>query len=156
MLWPCALTPRALRRQQKRGISHSFLDVIVVLVMGGVFRLKVREKAFRINFHPVWKLHAPSATLKKNPILMVWSEDDGMCRAGSVLAEDIYKHPILGLEQELRGKFGITGFIPYCSIGDSRVIRGFNSYDSPKKSVVLTINSLEHRWGQCKGIKTIY
>ena len=39
LLWPCALTPCALRRQHKRGISHSFLDVVVVLVMGGVFRL---------------------------------------------------------------------------------------------------------------------
>ena len=155
MLWPCALTPCALRRQHERGISHSFLDVIVVLVLGGVFRLKVREKAFGINFNPIRKLHTPSATLKKNSILMVWSEDDGMCRAGSVLAEDVYKHLILSLKQKVGRKFRIIGFIPYSSVRDSRVIRGFNSYDSPKKSVVLTIDAFEHRWGQCKGVKTV-
>ena len=89
-----------------------------------VFRLKVREKAFGINFNPIRKLHTPSATLKENSILMVWSEDDGMCRAGSVLAEDVYKHLILSLKQKLGRKFRIIGFIPYSSVRDSRVIRG--------------------------------
>ena len=56
-LWPRPLIPRALRRQHERGISHSFLDVIIMKVWRGVVRRKIWEKAFGVNFHP---LHTPS------------------------------------------------------------------------------------------------
>ena len=84
-------------------------------------RLEVREKAFRVDFDSVRKLHTPSSTLQDYSVFVVCSEDDGMRWAGSVLEKHADKHLVLGFKEELGWGPWTTCFFPG-SVSNPRVV----------------------------------
>ena len=76
------------------------------------------------DVNPIWKLHAPTTSPSDYPVFKGRTEDATVGRVCSVLLKDFDESLVLVPVEGFRGRYGLSGLIPYFAIGDPRVIRG--------------------------------